>query len=222
MESKEGHPTKGVYWFPAYNSSEGVKAMEFIKSQVDAGIKPQKEHYWGEEFLNRKFAVMIEALQHHIPISTPGKRIEFEQKVGFIPMFPVPSLENNNSKTATLMGGWALSIPSTSIHKELAWELITTILEPKILAPYLAAHANLPTQIPIGEGNFSQTANNTIPYYSQLIGMIESGYNRPNIPEYPQIAEHIKQALDDVFYGLKEPKQALDDAAAKSAKVLGW
>ena len=120
------------------------------------------------------------------------------------------------------MGGWALGIPSTSIHKDLAWELITTILEPKILAPYLAAHANLPTQIPIGEGNYSQTANNTIPYYSQLISMIESGYNRPNIPEYPQIAEHIKRALDDVFHGLKEPKQALDDAATKSAEALGW
>src|ERR671923_1202233 len=211
IESKEGHPTKGIYWFPAYNSSAGVKAMEFIKSQVDAGIRPQKKHYWGEEFLNRKFAVMIEALQHHIPISTPEKRIEFEQKVGFIPMFPVPSLDSDsdNSKSATLMGGWALSIPSTSIHKDLAWELITTILEPKILAPYLAAHANLPTQIPIGEGNFSQRANDTIPYYSQLIGMIESGYNRPNIPEYPQIAEHITQALDDVFHGLKEPEQAL-------------
>jgi multiple sugar transport system substrate-binding protein len=219
IEPKDGHPTKGVYWFPSYNSSEGVKAMEFIKSQVDVGIKPQKEHFWGEEFLDRKFAVMIEALQHHIPISTPEKRIEFEQKVGFIPMFPVPNLNNNS---ATLMGGWALSIPSTSIHKDLAWELITTILEPKILAPYLAAHANLPTQIPIGEGNFSQTANNTIPYYSQLIGMIDNGYNRPNIPEYPQIAEHVKQALDDVFYGLKEPRQALDDAAAKSEKTLGW
>lgn len=219
IEPKDGHPTKGVYWFPSYNSSEGVKAMEFIKSQVDVGIKPQKEHFWGEEFLDRKFAVMIEALQHHIPISTPEKRIEFEQKVGFIPMFPVPNLNNNS---ATLMGGWALSIPSTSIHKDLAWELITTILEPKILAPYLAAHANLPTQIPIGEGNFSQTANNTIPYYSQLIGMIDNGYNRPNIPEYPQIAEHVKQALDDVFYGLKEPRQALDDAGAKSAKTLGW
>ena len=52
--------------------------------------------------------------------------------------------------------------------------------------------------------------------------MIENGYNRPNIPEYPPIAEHIKQALDDVYHGLKEPKQALDEAAAKSAKVLGW
>ena len=219
IESKDGHPTKGVHWFPAYNSSAGVKAMEFIKSQVDAGIKPQKEHYWGEEFLDRKFVVMIEALQHHIPLSTPEKRMEFEQKVGFIPMFPVPNLDNNS---ATLMGGWAISIPSTSIHKDLAWELITILLEPKILAPYLSAHANLPTQIPIGEGNYSQSANDTIPYYSQLVGMIEIGNYRPNISEYPQIAEHIKQALDDVFHGLKEPKQALDDAAAKSAKVLGW
>lgn len=80
----------------------------------------------------------------------------------------------------------------------------------------------LPTQIPIGEGNYSQNANNTIPYYSQLIGMIQSGYNRPNIPEYPQIADHIRQALDEVYHGIKEPKIALDETASKSAKTLGW
>jgi multiple sugar transport system substrate-binding protein len=134
-------------------------------------------------------------------------------------MFPVPTPGNRN---ATLMGGWILSIPSTSVHKDLAWELITTILEPKVLAPYLAAHTNLPTQIPIGEGNYSQNANNTIPYYSQLIGMIQSGYNRPNIPEYPQIADDIRQALDEVYHGVKDPKIALDEAASKSAKTLGW
>jgi multiple sugar transport system substrate-binding protein len=49
--------------------------------------------------------------------------------------------------------------------------------------------------------------------------MIKIGHGRPNIPEYPQIAEHIQQALEEVYYGLKEHKQALDDAAAKSAKV---
>jgi hypothetical protein len=41
------------------------------------------------------------------------------------------------------------------------------------------------------------------------------------IPEYPQIAEDIRQAIDEVQFGTKEPKQALDDAAAKSAKALG-
>jgi multiple sugar transport system substrate-binding protein len=154
-----------------------------------------------------------------VHLNTTEQKRDFEQKVGFIPMFPVPNLSYN---TSSLMGGWELSIPKTSNHKDLAWELITIILEPRIIAPYVVSHANLPTQISIGEGPYVLEANKTIPYYSQLIDMIEIGHGRPNIPEYPQIAEHIKQALDEVYYGLKEPKQALNDAAAKSAKVLGW
>jgi multiple sugar transport system substrate-binding protein len=220
VESRQGHPAKGIYWFPGYNGTEGVRALEFIKGQVDAGIIPQREHFWGKEFLDRKFAVMLEALQHHIPAPhTPENKKDFEQKVGFLPLFPIP---DGNYTSAALMGGWLLGIPMTSEHKDLAWELITTILEPRILAPYLAAHANIPTQISIGEGNYSTTANATIPYYDQLVSMIQIAHTRPSIPEYPEISAHIKQALDEVMFGIKNPKQALDEAAAKSAKVLGW
>jgi multiple sugar transport system substrate-binding protein len=220
VETRPGHPTKGHYWFPGYNDTEGVRALGFIKDQIAAGITPQNEHFWGKEFLDRKFAIMLEALQHHVPPPhTPENKKDFEQKVGFMPLFPIP---DENYTSAALMGGWLLSIPETSEHKDLAWELITTILEPKILAPYLAAHANIPTQIPIGEGNYSTAANATIPYYSQLVSMIEIAHTRPSIPEYPEISTHIKQAIDEVMYGIKEPKQALNDAATKSAKVLGW
>ena len=52
--------------------------------------------------------------------------------------------------------------------------------------------------------------------------MISIGHIRPNIPEYPQIAENIKEAIDEVYYGIKDPKQAIDEAAVKSSKVLGW
>ncbi len=52
--------------------------------------------------------------------------------------------------------------------------------------------------------------------------MLAIGHSRPNIPEYPQIAEHIRQAIEEVYLGVKEPGQALNDAAAKSAKALGW
>lgn len=51
LELKDGHPTKGNYWFPTFNSSKGVRALEFLKEQVDAGIKPQKQHFWGQEFV---------------------------------------------------------------------------------------------------------------------------------------------------------------------------
>lgn len=219
LTMKQGHPTRGAYWYPSFNGTEGVRALNFIKKQIDTGILPQKHHFWGEEFLNRKFAVMIEALQHHIPITTPLNRTYFEQNVGFIPMFPVP---DHGTRTSTLMGGWEFGVPVTSAHKDLAWELITIMLEPGMLGPYLTKHANMPTQIPIGEGQYSLEPRKVVPYYDPLVSMIAKGDTRPSIPEYPQMAEFIKEALDVVYYGTKSPQEALDDAAEKSAKALGW
>jgi multiple sugar transport system substrate-binding protein len=217
IKTKEGHPTKGSYWFPAYNSTEGLEAMEFIKRQADAGIKPEDGDLDGD-FVNKKFATIISGswLSGRFPAAEIS---DLKQKVGFIPMFPVP---DNNIQTSTMMGGWLLSIPKISKNKDLASELITIMLEPKVLAPWLAAYKFLPTQKVIGEGNYSNIFDQALPYANEILSMIQFGRGRPNIPEYPQIAEHLRQAIYEVQFGIKEPKQALDDAAAKSAKVLGW
>ena len=219
IKQKSGHPTKGTYWFPTFNGTAGVKALGFIKAQIDAGIKPQRQHFWGKEFLDRKFAVMLEALQNHVHLNTTEQKQVFEQKVGFFPMFPVPNLSDHS---ATLLGGEELSIPQTSKNKDLAWELITLILQPKIMAPFSIKYGLLPTQTPIGNGPYAQLLNQTIPYYDQLISMLSIARLRPNIPEYPQIADNIRQAIEQIYNGTKEPKQALDEAAYKSAKGLGW
>jgi multiple sugar transport system substrate-binding protein len=219
VQLREGHPTKGSYWFPAYNSSEGVKAMEFIKAQIDAGIKPQKKHYFGEEFANRTFAVMIEG--SWMPNTWSNLTKQQIDNIGFIPMFPVP---DNKTQTSTLMGGWEFSIPVTSSHKNLAWEIIENMLQPQILSPWLAEQGFLPTQITLGQGPspYADQLKKSIPFFDEMVSMIPAGRGRPSVPEYQAIAEDVRQALDEVYYGIKEPKQALDDAAAKSAKVLGW
>ena len=219
IKQKSGHPTKGAYWFPAYNGSAGVKAMEFIKTQVDSDIIPQKKHFFGDEFANRKFAVMIEGSWMPSKWSNlTGQQID---NIGFIPMFPVP---DNKTKNSTLMGGWVISIPVTSSNKNVAWEIIEQLLEPEILSPWLAKQGFLPTQITLGQGatSYSDNLRKSIPFYDDMISIIPTGGSRPNIPEYQDIAEHIRQALEEVFYDIKEPKQALDDAAVKSAKALGW
>ena len=217
VESRPGHPTEDFYWFPSYNSSQGVKALEFFKRLVDSGVKPITINF-EKEFASRKYAVMLGG--SWLPGSFPSLTKQgFEQQIGMIPMFPVP---NENTTTSTVMGGWLLSIPDSSKNKDLTWELIETMLEPKILSSMLAEYGYLPTQIPIGEGPYSEELRKSIPYYDQLIFLIEFGHARPNIAEYPQLADHISEAIDDVYSGKKQPKQALDDAAAKSAKVLGW
>jgi multiple sugar transport system substrate-binding protein len=218
LELREGHPTKGGYWFPSYNSSEGVRAMEFLKRQVDAGIQPQREHSWGLEFANRSFPVMMEnsgILSAFPRESSPT----LEQQVGFIPMFPVP---NQTIQTSTMMGGWELAIPSTSQNSDLAWELITIMAQPEILGPFLGEMGFLPTQRTLGEGQFSEQSRESIPYFEEMVSMIPDGRSRPNIPEYPEIAEHIHQAIQQVYNGSASPEDALDMAAAKSAHSLGW
>src|ERR671925_1775888 len=218
LEPREGHPTKGAYWFPSYNSSEGVRAIEFLKRQVDAGIEPQKEHSWGAEFANKTFPVMLEGswmLSAFPKESWPT----LEQQVGFIPMFPVP---NATTQTSTMMGGWEVAIPSTSQNSDLAWELITIMAQPEILGPFIQEYGYLPTQHTLGEGPSSEPLKESVPYFDEMVSMIPYGRSRPSIPEYPQIAEHIHQAIQQVYNGSASPKDALDMAAAKSAASLGW
>ena len=217
VESRPDHPTKGSYWFPSFNSSQGVRALEFYKGIINAGVKPITVDF-EKEFANKKYAVILGG--SWLPTSFPSlTKQDIEQQIGMIPMFPVP---NENTTTSTIMGGWLLSIPNSSKNKDLTWELIETMLEPQILSTMLAEYGYLPTQISIGEGQYSGELRKSIPYYDQLISLVQFGHARPNIAEYPQIADHIREAIDNVYSGAREPKQALDDAAEKSAKALGW
>jgi len=214
---KTGHPLKGSYWFPAYNSTAGVKALGFIKEQIDSGIKPLKSNP-DRMFANRKLAVLQSG--SWVPGAFPHQSWQtFVHRIGFIPMFPVP---NGLDRTSTMMGGWEFAIPQTSKNKELAWELITLILDPRIMSPWLKQTGFLPTQKSIGSGPQLKLLNETIPYYGDMVSMIPIGKSRPVAPEFPQIAEHVRHAIEEVYYGIKQPKQALDDAAKESAKALGW
>jgi multiple sugar transport system substrate-binding protein len=218
LELHEGHPTRGVYWFPSYNSSEGLRAMEFLKRQLDAGIEPQDRPYLDTAFVNKNFSVMLGGswMPGEFPIESWPT---LEQQVGFIPMFPVP---NQTISTSTMMGGWELAVPSTSQNSDLSWELVTILAQPEILTPFLQEYGYLPTQKVIGDGPSSQPLKESVPFFEEMVSMIPYGRSRPNLAEYPEIAEHIHQAIQQVYNGTASPEDALDMAAAKSADTLGW
>ena len=96
------------------------------------------------------------------------------------------------------------------------------MVDPDVLLPMLKQTGYLPTQKVMMNGTYFKSLNESIPYFSQLTSMLTLGHIRPNIPEYPQIADQIGVALEQVYYGLKEPKDALNKAAKDTAKLLGW
>jgi multiple sugar transport system substrate-binding protein len=201
LELREGHPTKGVYWFPSYNGSEGVTAMEFLKRQVDAGIEPQ-ERQLEKAFKNKNFSVIL--ADSAMPGEFPKESWPtLEQELGFISMFPV---SNQTIPTSTMMGGWEVAIPSTSQHSDL----------------FLQQYGYLPTQRTLGDGPSSEPLKQSVPYFEEMVSMIPYGRSRPNIPEYPEIAEHVTQAIQQVYNGSALPEDALNTAASRSADSLGW
>lgn len=211
--------TKEGKWYPAYQGSEGVKALEFLKDQVDAGVKPQTDHFWGQEFADKKFAVMLEGswLLGKFP---KEEWPTLTDKIGMLPMFPVPE---EGVDTATMMGGWVLALPATSEHPDLAWEFLTIIEDPDILTEMLAGFAYLPTQRTIAEEEpYASKLKEAIPFFEELVKVLPQGRNRPNIAEYPELAEQMRVAIEEVYYAKKTPADALTDAAEKSAKTLGW
>ena len=56
----------------------------------------------------------------------------------------------------------------------------------------------------------------------KMISTIPFGGSRRSIPEYPEIAQYIREVLVAVYYSTYDPKGALDDAATKSAIALRW
>jgi multiple sugar transport system substrate-binding protein len=92
----------------------------------------------------------------------------------------------------------------------------------EILGPFLQQYGFLPTQHTLGEGPSSQPLKESVPYFEEMVSMIPYGRSRPSLPEYPEIAEHIHQAIQQVYNGSALPEDALNMAAAKSADSLGW
>ncbi|MEA3377458.1 MAG: extracellular solute-binding protein [Chloroflexota bacterium] len=205
--------------YPAYNSDAGVSGLQFLADQVEAGVEPQTDHFWGQEFADKKFAVMLEGswLLGKFP---EEQRDTLEDKIGMLPMFPVPA---EGMDTATMMGGWELATPTTSEHPDLAFELMTIINEPDVLTQMLAEFGYLPTQKTIAEEEpYASTLADAIPFFEEMVEVLPQGHGRPNIAEYPELADQMRIAIEEVYYGKKSPQQALDDAVAKSAETLGW
>jgi hypothetical protein len=68
-----------------------------------------------------------------------------------------------------------------------------------------------------------KVGSDTLGYYSSLNRKYKGPRLAAGDQQYIQcgkMVSHIEQALDGVYYGLKDPKQALEAAAAKSARLL--
>ena len=135
-------------WVPSLASAAWVKALQFTRDQVDAGIEPFTEHQFGTEFVNRSFAVSLDGTWVLGALKGAGADLS---KVGMIGAFPVPSADVT---TATMAGGWTLAIPRTSENPDVAWDFLNAMLDIDTLGRVQTEFGYLPTRT-----SFAKTLN---------------------------------------------------------------
>jgi multiple sugar transport system substrate-binding protein len=208
-------------WVPSLASKAWIEALRFTRGQVDAGIEPFTEHQFGTEFVNRSFAVSLDGTWVLGALKGAGADLA---QVGMIGAFPVPSADTT---TATMAGGWALAIPSTSENPDVAWDFLKAMLDISTLGRlqtefgYLPTRASFTTELKEQFTSFWNEGD--VDRWAELTELAPHAYGRPSFPSWPQVGAAITDMVQNVMFDDKDPQAAAQDAQRTVlVDVLGW
>jgi multiple sugar transport system substrate-binding protein len=119
---------------------------------------------------------------------------------------PLGVLKGRKQRVISVYTDW-LAMSPQSEHKDLAWELMTFLMEPNNLAAYNSTLFFIPPRRSAVEvADFMQQN----PQLQQFVSLMDRyGRSLPAIPEWFEIRTGLQSAISAAIYGTKTPEQAL-------------
>lgn len=131
---------------------------------------------------------------------------------------PLPS---GPSKRATVVGGEYLAIFKQCQHPDSAWQFIKWMIKPETQAKWAMSSGYLPIRHAVLSIPQFQNYLKEHPRYKVFVDQMDyTQAQRPIDYGGMEISKNLAQAIEEATVGHKDPKQALDDAAAKSNAIL--
>jgi multiple sugar transport system substrate-binding protein len=111
-----------------------------------------------------------------------------------------------------------LAMSPESQHKDLAWELMTFLMEPKNLAAYNSTLFFIPPRRSAVRAADFMKHN---PQLQEFVSLMDRyGRSLPAIPEWFEIRTGLQSAISAAIYGTKTPEQALRDYSKELDELL--
>jgi ABC-type glycerol-3-phosphate transport system substrate-binding protein len=204
----------------AFNSPEGVKALEALIDMVKAGSTPTsivsgKASDIDNGVFQGKFGMATMTKAYGLAKDLiPGLTVEdYKNRFGVAPIPRAP-----DGVPSTMAGGYLLSVPSGSKQKDLAWELITIAAGSELQFEYTAARGYVPTFTSLmARGDDYAEVD---PFFSVILDQLPSATFRPAIPEWTEISAEMQNAVQACVLGKYTPAQALQIAETAVNKIL--
>ncbi|HID16070.1 MAG TPA: sugar ABC transporter substrate-binding protein [Candidatus Atribacteria bacterium] len=205
-----------------FNDKEGVAALEFygwfLKNGMVAPedvVSPANGAVYDEAFLNGKFVISL-GNGHWLGTSTAKNvgltKEQFISKFGAT-LIPAPE---GGERGTTVAGGYLWCVSKFAKHPKLTLEFIEYITNAEGYNQPGTGKNGIPTL-----KSALPTIDN-LPYADIIKEAVKHARFRPTIPEYPKIAEEIRDAIQEYVmnYDKKSAKEILDKAAKKVNEIL--
>lgn len=204
----------GQYWDDAgncaFNSPEGVQAVEFMKSTIDTGLSPKETTSWDNEEARNRFvegkAVFLRGPHDYITWLNDPEKSSVVDKWDFIPNPAAGGIHAGSS------GGFGLAIQPHTDNLEAALKVMEVIASEEVQKGFAIAWG--PVQYYKGLYELPEVKA-AYPEAYRLGPVLESSLARPQHPNYAQVSSIIQDAVHAAITGVTPVKQALDDACAQ-------
>lgn len=195
---------------PAFNSPEGVAALQFWVDLANEVMPPGMATV-GEDEVKAPFIAGKLAMFTSGPWSV-GSLNEVAEIEGKWRIAPLPTGEEE----ASVLGGMDVIILEQSEHKAEAAQFLEYWMSEEVQKDWASSLGFIPVRQSLYEDPAFQD-DPTIETFAEQLAVSRS---RPTIPEAGEIDDLFGQAVQAALSGAKTPQQALDDAAAEAAQIL--
>ncbi|SFK05279.1 multiple sugar transport system substrate-binding protein [Halobacillus dabanensis] len=209
---------------PVFNNKNGVEATERYISLLDT-IAPAGSKTFGEQdartnFQNGKSAMWIGWWWAYSGFNSDGS--ELADNVGFA---QVPKWDGKES--VSNVSSFPMAMTKGSQNKDAAWEYLKWLAEPEMEKDIVMdtltnespaeQHSIVVTQkANLKDEKLNELSDN---FYNVGLKNFQSAKTFPTIPEWPQVADILSTAMNEMATG-KEVKPTLDQAAQRIEELM--
>ncbi len=194
---------------PAFNSPEGVEAMELWKAFYDAGLAvpgslSEMHQNTCEFFATGRIAMIWDGPF----IGTIARQTNPDIRVAYAPAW-------SNETGGYVWAGSGLAMSRNTEHKEEAWLFLQYLLNADVAAMMTEATSIPYATTTVFDGMLPES---TDPILREIPAMLtqdpEHNYFLQPIPEYEITHDALMVAIQQILSGEKSAQEALDEAAA--------
>jgi multiple sugar transport system substrate-binding protein len=206
---------------PVFNNEKGVQVLTWMKQTLDDGLSNPSSVSADEgavetDFLAGKSAFAVNWLFQYSD-SNDATKSQIVGQAAFAPMPVFTAGQAAGIKGSSVDGSSAFAIMATTPYPDQTWKFLTYIASNEVQIKYSAE------MLPVWQNDFQGDALKTLEAAAPtnpvtvpaFLAQFPYANERPTVSYYNEASAALQLAIQEALTGVKTPKEALDEAAAK-------